>query len=152
MTRNLLSQMDPNGALKPGEARCPGALTTQEIVHRDAVPVPKVLELESYKFLGDEDIPYIRYFSPEFFAREMDKMWTKVWQWACREEHIPNVGDYLVYDIGARSILVVRSADNEIEAFYNACLHPSFGHPAATVQRRTCAARITAGPGISMEP
>ena len=26
-------------------------------------------------------------------------MWPRVWQMACREEDIPNIGDYLVYEI-----------------------------------------------------
>jgi phenylpropionate dioxygenase-like ring-hydroxylating dioxygenase large terminal subunit len=45
-----------------------------------------------------------------------------VWQWACREEHIPNVGDYYVYDIGDRSVIVVRTS-NGIRAYHNFCLH-----------------------------
>ena len=35
----------------------------------------------------------------------------------CREEHIPNVGDTYVYDIVGTSILVVRSAPDEISVF-----------------------------------
>ena len=35
------------------------------------------LNVEAYKHLGYEDIPYERYTSPEFFQREMDKVWTK---------------------------------------------------------------------------
>ena len=42
---------------------------------------------------------------------------------ACREEDIPDVGDTLVYDICDLSILVVRTAPDEIKAYYNACLH-----------------------------
>ena len=42
---------------------------------------------------------------------------------ACREEEIPEVGDYQVYDIVGLSFLVVRSGQSEIKAFYNACLH-----------------------------
>ena len=106
----------------PGEARCPRGPTTQEIVHRDGRPVPPVLEQESYRFLGDEDIPFERYTSRGFYDLEMERMWPRVWQWACREEHIPEVGDYYVYDIGKYSILVVRSNEG-IKAYHNSCLH-----------------------------
>ena len=56
------------------------------------------LNVEAYEDLGDEDIPFSRYTSKEFFAREMDKVWTKTWQWACREENLREVGDFVVYD------------------------------------------------------
>src|SRR5690606_37588168 len=42
---------------------------------------------------------------------------------ACRVEEIPNVGDYVVYDIVDDTILVTRSAADEISAFYNVCSH-----------------------------
>ena len=55
---------------------------------------------------------------PEQAYRELrEKVWTKVWQMACREEDIPEVGDHITYDIVGRSILVVRSAPGEIKAF-----------------------------------
>lgn len=50
-------------------------------------------------------------------------MWSRTWQWACREEHIPEPGDYAVYDIGDRSAVVVRGPDRSIKAFVNSCLH-----------------------------
>jgi phenylpropionate dioxygenase-like ring-hydroxylating dioxygenase large terminal subunit len=53
----------------------------------------------------------------------MARLWPKVWQWACRVEHVPNVGDYYVYDIGNHSVLIVRSDDGGINAFHNACTH-----------------------------
>ena len=105
-----------------GVARCPRGPSTQEIVHRDGRPVPPVLEQESGQFLGDEDIPFERYTSRAFYDLEMERMWPRVWQWACREEHIPEVGDYYVYDIGHHSIIVVRSNDG-IKAYHNSCLH-----------------------------
>jgi phenylpropionate dioxygenase-like ring-hydroxylating dioxygenase large terminal subunit len=106
----------------PGDARCPGP-STADILRADGDPLPEALTSESYRFMGDEDIPYSRYTSPDFFAREMARMWPRVWQWACRLEHIPEVGDHLVYDIGPHSILIVRSAPDRIQAFHNACLH-----------------------------
>ena len=42
---------------------------------------------------------------------------------ACREEEIPQVGDTLVYDIVDASLLIVRTAPDEIRAFHNSCLH-----------------------------
>nr|WP_275403987.1 aromatic ring-hydroxylating dioxygenase subunit alpha [Pseudonocardia acidicola] len=47
----------------------------------------------------------------------------RTWQFACREELIPNIGDTEVYDIAGISVLIVRTAPDEIKAYYNACLH-----------------------------
>ncbi|MDA0338493.1 MAG: aromatic ring-hydroxylating dioxygenase subunit alpha, partial [Proteobacteria bacterium] len=78
-----------------------------------------------YEFMGDEDIPYERYTSQEFFNLEIEKMWSKTWQWACRDEHIPEVGDNYVYDVGPYSILVVRHGEGpgDVKAYHNSCLH-----------------------------
>jgi len=62
-------------------------------------------------------------YSEEFHRLEMERLWPRVWQVACREEEIPNVGDYVNYEIGHESILVVRSAPDKIRAFYNVCPH-----------------------------
>ncbi|MFV0276542.1 MAG: aromatic ring-hydroxylating oxygenase subunit alpha, partial [Parahaliea sp.] len=69
------------------------------------------------------DIDFSRDTCPDFFRREINRMWARTWQWACREEHIPAVGDYYVYDIGPWSIIVMRSAADRIRGFYNSCLH-----------------------------
>ena len=69
-------------------ARPPGT-STQAILHRDGRPVPAGYELDSYRFLGDGDIAFSRYTDPAFMASEIDRMWSRTWQWACREEHIP---------------------------------------------------------------
>jgi len=97
--------------------------SAQEILARLGESVPYPLDAEHYEFLGTEDIAFDRYTSPDFFKAEMDHVWGRVWQWACREEHIPDVGDWIVYDIGKTSIIVARTAPDRIQGFYNACLH-----------------------------
>lgn len=106
----------------PGEARAPGP-DLQELLARDSSPPPPPLRAESYRFLGDADIPYTHYTSRERAAEELERLWPRVWQWACREEHIPEPGDYSVYDIGDLSAIVVRTESGAIKAFHNACMH-----------------------------
>jgi phenylpropionate dioxygenase-like ring-hydroxylating dioxygenase large terminal subunit len=108
--------------LQPGEARCPGP-STRDLILRDGQAVPEALIAEAYTFLGDEDMPYERYTSEEFFRAEFDRMWNRTWQWACREEHIPEVGDHYVHDVGPYSILIARVGADEVKAFVNSCLH-----------------------------
>ena len=95
----------------------------QEIVRSDAVPTRAPLDRENTVFLGSEDIPFERYTSREFFALEMKCVWEKTWQWACREEHVREPGDYLVYEIGRHSVIVVRTQSGLIKAYVNSCLH-----------------------------
>ena len=105
-----------------GEARSPG-VSYQQLLDKDTHAVPEVLRLESPFFVGTDDKPTSRYTSREFHELEVEKLWKRVWQMACREEDIPEVGDTEVYDIASISILVVRSAPDEIKAYFNACLH-----------------------------
>ena len=55
-------------------------------------------------------IPIEAYVSQDYVRRENELLWPKVWQIACREEEIPNVGDFYTYDILDESIIVVRTA------------------------------------------
>ena len=109
-------------SLAPGEARCPGP-STRDLIQGDSTGAPAPLLEESYEFRGDADVAYDEFTSKDYADAEHDRMWGRTWQWACREEHIPEPGDYYVYDIGHRSALVVRGPDGTIRAFHNACLH-----------------------------
>ena len=72
---------------------------------------------------ADGFVPKERYTSREFLDREMEGLWSRVWQVACREEELGAVGDYVEYVIGDQSILVVRSTTDDVQAYFNACLH-----------------------------
>ncbi len=74
--------------------------------------------------VGDDAlIPKERYTSAEFLALEMERLWSRVWQVACREEEIAAPGDHLEYTIGDQSILVVRTDAGDVAAYYNTCCH-----------------------------
>lgn len=105
-----------------GSARAPGA-TINDILRNDHVPPPPALLEQGYEFLGDADIQSSRYTSPDFFQQEVNSLWPHCWQWACRQEHIPDEGDNYVYDIGPYSVIVVRVDEQTIKAFINSCTH-----------------------------
>ncbi len=74
--------------------------------------------------VGDGNfVPKERYLSPEFARLEMERLWSRVWQIACREEEVGKPGDFVEYTIGDQSVLVVRGEHHEINAFHNACVH-----------------------------
>ena len=72
---------------------------------------------------GSGVIDQARYTSTEFMRLEWERVWTKVWLLAGRELDMPEVGDFLVTEIGIESVLVVRQPDRTFRAFYNVCQH-----------------------------
>ena len=105
---------------------CPGP-TYQEIVLTDRVRgpdggVPAILAPAPAGDVPLGDISFDRYISEAHFDREMERLWPRVWQFACREEQVGEVGDYVVYDIGHYSLIVVRTAAG-LRAYHNSCLH-----------------------------
>jgi phenylpropionate dioxygenase-like ring-hydroxylating dioxygenase large terminal subunit len=67
--------------------------------------------------------PVEAFVSPEYARAEADRLWSKVWQVAGRVEEIPKPGDYITYEIGEDSILIVRTAASAIKAYHNVCPH-----------------------------
>ena len=110
---------------RPAESIGPrsSGVTYQELLDTDRHDVPEVLRIESPRYFGSADISKDRYITREWHLREVERLWKRVWQFACREEQLPHVGSYVVYDIANLSFIVARSAPDEIKAFYNACLH-----------------------------
>ena len=64
-----------------------------------------------------------RFFTPEYWTEEWDKVFTKTWLLAGVESDIPEEGDWLRFEIGPESFVVVRQADGGVRAFYNVCPH-----------------------------
>ncbi|MCC5860864.1 MAG: aromatic ring-hydroxylating dioxygenase subunit alpha [Gammaproteobacteria bacterium] len=105
------------------DAPAPGT-PYQSYLDRDAhPPTPGVREHVWQPPEGEAEIPIERYVSREFFELEKHRLWPKVWQMACREEHLPEPGDYTLYEICDHSFILARQDDGSIRAFYNACLH-----------------------------
>jgi phenylpropionate dioxygenase-like ring-hydroxylating dioxygenase large terminal subunit len=104
-----------------GRARSPG-ISYQELLDGDTRPVPDVLRIEHPRHLGSDDIDIGRYISRTWHDDEVEHLWRRVWQFACRTEEIPEVGDHVVYDIGRDSYIVIRTEDG-IRCHVNACLH-----------------------------
>jgi phenylpropionate dioxygenase-like ring-hydroxylating dioxygenase large terminal subunit len=94
-----------------------------QVADMDSKPVPDVLrEHHPYKG-GNYEVPVERFISKEYHSLEVEKLWKRVWQVACREEEIPEVGDVYLYEIATLQYIVVRSAPDRIKAFPNSCLH-----------------------------
>lgn len=70
-------------------------------------------------------IPAADYRDPSVAYLEAERLWPYVWQMACREADLPEVGSFVRYDILSDSILVVRTGTgaDDIVAYYNVCQH-----------------------------
>jgi len=74
--------------------------------------------------LGEPVVIGVEAYTSQAYARaERDRLWRKVWQQAARVEDLPEVGDFVTYDILDDSVIVIRTASDRIQAFYNVCSH-----------------------------
>lgn len=95
----------------------------QDILDLDSHEVPDILRECAPGDMPIKPISASRYTSQEFFDREVEKVWRKTWQFACREEEIPNPGDTYVFDLIDFSVLIVRQEGGGLAALQNVCLH-----------------------------
>ena len=80
------------------------------------MPVPFAMELP-------DRVPKQRYYDPDFFALEVEQLWSRTWQMACRLEEIPEPRDFVEYQFLDQSIIVLRTDDMGVVAFENTCRH-----------------------------
>lgn len=114
-----MAEMDPELG---GLARSPGT-SWAELMAQDSRPAPECLTAESYTYLGSEPLDASRYTSEDFARLERERMWPYVWQFAAREEDLPEPGDFIVFENAGRSWLISRQDDGSVKAMHNVCLH-----------------------------
>ena len=71
--------------LAPGEARSRG-IQVQQLLDEETIEVPWQLRHAEYTYLGSETLSRDHYISKDWAKREVDKLWSKVWQLACFEQ------------------------------------------------------------------
>lgn len=67
--------------------------------------------------------PVEAFISREYAEAEPERLWSKVWQQAGRLEELPEVGNYITYNICHDSILIVRDTPTSLKAYHNVCPH-----------------------------
>ncbi|MGM8931962.1 aromatic ring-hydroxylating oxygenase subunit alpha [Salinicola halophyticus] len=68
-------------------------------------------------------LPQPFYNDSRLFALDMQHVFEKQWLFACMSCEIPAKGNFFKVEIGSNSIIVVRGAENRIQAFHNVCRH-----------------------------
>lgn len=67
--------------------------------------------------------PVEAFISREYAEAEPERLWSKVWQQAGRVEEVPEVGNFITYNICHDSILIVRDTPTSLKAYHNVCPH-----------------------------
>jgi phenylpropionate dioxygenase-like ring-hydroxylating dioxygenase large terminal subunit len=63
------------------------------------------------------------YTDPDIFEYDMERMLLQHWFCAGHVSSIPRAGDYMVVDLGAESVIIVRTAAGDVRALLNVCRH-----------------------------
>ena len=75
------------------------------------------------------------------FAADMDRVVGRKWLVAGHVDRVRNKGDYFLFKIGDESIIIMRSDESTVNAFYNVCRHRGSlicTKPQGRVARLTC--------------
>ena len=68
-------------------------------------------------------IPGHYYYDPAIYAREIEEIFLKTWQFAGYLGDLENAGDYITFRWIDQNVVVVRSKDGSLRGFYNVCQH-----------------------------
>ena len=85
--------------------------STDVVKHRDMMPQ------------GALTLPAPYYVDVNYFKREMDALFGRMWISAGRTEQIERPGQFFVREAVGESVIITRSPSSEVRAFYNVCRH-----------------------------
>ena len=68
-------------------------------------------------------LPQGFYTSQAVYEHDIREYWNRNWIWVGHECQIPEPGDYLTFDYGPESVIVVRDQQGELRAHMNVCRH-----------------------------
>ncbi len=63
------------------------------------------------------------YRDPDIYERDIERIFMNSWLYAGHQSEIPNTGDWFLFELADESVIIVRSAENEINALLNLCRH-----------------------------
>ena len=77
---------------------------------------------ETFK-AGAKTLPQQYFVSPEVFAREQEKIFSRQWVCVGHQSEIAKAGDYFVREVAGESMIIVRDKRGEIHGLFNVCRH-----------------------------
>jgi len=69
------------------------------------------------------NLPGKLYHDEEVYRRELERIFFRSWLCVGREEDLPEPGSFLTRSVGDESVIIARSNDRTLRAFYNICRH-----------------------------
>ncbi|HTY43223.1 MAG TPA: aromatic ring-hydroxylating dioxygenase subunit alpha [Thermoanaerobaculia bacterium] len=71
----------------------------------------------------EKSLPSEYYLSPEIFAKERERIFSREWVCAGRSDGLPEAGTVKVLELLGESLLVARTSRGRLKAHYNVCRH-----------------------------
>src|SRR5438094_3478056 len=72
---------------------------------------------------GAKALPQRYFISPDVFAEEQEKIFSRQWVLVGHQSRIAHAGNYFVSKVADESLIVIRDKRGEIRGFYNVCRH-----------------------------
>jgi len=63
------------------------------------------------------------YTDADIYERDISEIYLKCWLYAGHISEIPKMGDWFLFELAGESVIIVRSAEDEISALLNVCRH-----------------------------
>jgi len=63
------------------------------------------------------------YVDPDIFELELERIFSRIWNYVCHESQLREVGDYIATEIARQPVFAVRSKDGSVRVFFDACAH-----------------------------
>jgi len=68
-------------------------------------------------------LPQAFYRDPDIYRHDIEQIFLKSWLYAGHESEVPGVGDWFLFEFDEESVIIVRSAEDEVNALLNVCQH-----------------------------
>ena len=122
----MIAPYKPDPGMDTEDGKRSSAHIPQEFfIENDRKPeaVPEVYKKRSPYPGGPKRVNVARFHEQKYHDLEVEHIWKKTWQMVCREDDLPEVGDNMLYQIADLEYIVVRTAEDEFNAYPNACPH-----------------------------
>lgn len=70
-----------------------------------------------------EPLPHWAYTSAAWYEREVERIFRKAWNYIGHASQLPQPGDYFTVEVAGIPLIVLKSQDGVIRAFFNSCRH-----------------------------
>src|SRR6516162_8555019 len=72
---------------------------------------------------GSKTLPQRYLVSPEIFAQELERIFSRHWVCVGHQSQVPGRGDFFVQEVAGESLIVLREQQDKLRGFYNVCRH-----------------------------